>query len=469
MLQARTDAAMLRALHPGPLAAEQRLDPQGSVIGRDRLADILVHGPGVSRRHCRLFRDEHGNWQVRDLESTNGVFINGRRIERETMLRPGDVIGLGQARAADFEFISATDTLGDSEANSHVPRRLSVNGSGPWLIGRDLAHPVNLPADPLVSLDHARVLALPEGLFIEDLDSRNGTWVDGRRIRRARLTAQNSVMIGSSELGLQEPTDGPPAFIVNGCEQAGLGAQRLRLASQGTWAMRFSSVAGIKVLVGLGIRGWLERPALLVEALLLPLLLVLALLAVIPDQPALIAVMAVAIAAALAAAFQPSRLPLAGDHLQGNDILVVMLAGGFLIALIQSALTTALIHLLPFDSPELLPTAAALALPLVALSATALGLICGVVARTRPILALVLVCLALAGQTLGAFEVDSITSPGLLLQRLADLSAVYWGVILVQQLTEGAGPAGLARPLAFLTGQALLFLTIARVVLKRTC
>jgi len=472
MLQARTDAAVLRALHPGPLATEQRLDPKGSVIGRDRLADILADGPGVSRLHCRLYRDEHGNWQVSDLESTNGVFVNGWKIEREALLQPGDVIGLGQSRGADFEFISATDTLADIQANCPAPRRLAVDGSGPWLIGRDLAHPLSLPADPQVSLDHARVLALPEGLFIEDLGSRNGTWVDGRQIRRMRLTPQSRVTIGSSELRLQEPVDDPPVFIVNASQHTvGPGAQGPKLASHYTRATSVSSVAGINEFVSLSFRGWLERPALLVEALLLPLLLVLALWVVLPEQPALIAVLAVTIAAALAAAFQHSRLPLAGGHLPVNDSLIMMLASGLLIALIQSALATALIILLPFDESGLFPalTAAALALPIIALSATALGLMCGLAARARPVLALMLVCLALAGQIPGAFLVDSVEGPGLLLRRLADLSAVCWGMILVQQLTEGAGPTGLARPLAFLAGQALLFLTIAQVLLKRTC
>jgi len=63
------------------------------VLGRSREADIVIQDPNVSRRHAELRRDEDG-WQVVDLGSTNGIKVNGRRVEQQP-LSPGDAITIG--------------------------------------------------------------------------------------------------------------------------------------------------------------------------------------------------------------------------------------------------------------------------------------------------------------------------------------------------------------------------------------
>ena len=66
------------------------------LIGRSRDCDITVEDPNVSRRHAEL-RNEDGRWVVADLGSTNGVKVNGRRVEH-AVLEPGDEVVLGLAR-----------------------------------------------------------------------------------------------------------------------------------------------------------------------------------------------------------------------------------------------------------------------------------------------------------------------------------------------------------------------------------
>jgi hypothetical protein len=66
----------------------------GAVVGRSRDADIVVDDPNVSRRHAEV-RPSGGSWIVRDLGSTNGVKVNGRRIQGPQSLKPGDEIQLG--------------------------------------------------------------------------------------------------------------------------------------------------------------------------------------------------------------------------------------------------------------------------------------------------------------------------------------------------------------------------------------
>jgi hypothetical protein len=69
----------------------------GGVIGRSRDCDVTVEDPNVSRHHAEV-RPSGGSWIVRDLGSTNGVKVNGRRIQGPQSLKPGDRIELGTSR-----------------------------------------------------------------------------------------------------------------------------------------------------------------------------------------------------------------------------------------------------------------------------------------------------------------------------------------------------------------------------------
>ena len=63
------------------------------VLGRSREADVRVADVNVSRRHAEIRQEGTGYWIV-DLDSTNGVEVNGKRVDR-ARLRDGDRITLG--------------------------------------------------------------------------------------------------------------------------------------------------------------------------------------------------------------------------------------------------------------------------------------------------------------------------------------------------------------------------------------
>jgi hypothetical protein len=62
-------------------------------IGRASACELVVGDDTVSRRHAEL-RAEDGRWLLRDLGSSNGTWVNGRRVV-EAEVRPGDVVQLG--------------------------------------------------------------------------------------------------------------------------------------------------------------------------------------------------------------------------------------------------------------------------------------------------------------------------------------------------------------------------------------
>ena len=69
----------------------------GSVktMGRAARADFIVDASLVSRLHCRLSLDDRDQLDVEDLGSTNGTWVNGRKVERAPLMT-GDRLKVGR-------------------------------------------------------------------------------------------------------------------------------------------------------------------------------------------------------------------------------------------------------------------------------------------------------------------------------------------------------------------------------------
>jgi adenylate cyclase len=65
-------------------------------VGRRESCDVCLRFPNVSSVHCELSY-RAGFWYVRDLNSTNGVKVNGTRVQRK-LLHPGDELAIAKRR-----------------------------------------------------------------------------------------------------------------------------------------------------------------------------------------------------------------------------------------------------------------------------------------------------------------------------------------------------------------------------------
>lgn len=86
----------------GPHPNQEYPLPEHTVtIGREPINDIVMNDPEVSRRHTRIsYRD--GQFLAEDLGSTNGTFINGRRLTGPSPLFHGDIVDLGDSISFTF-------------------------------------------------------------------------------------------------------------------------------------------------------------------------------------------------------------------------------------------------------------------------------------------------------------------------------------------------------------------------------
>jgi pSer/pThr/pTyr-binding forkhead associated (FHA) protein len=114
-----TDLFPLRLwMQPAGLMIE--LTEPDNLVGRHSSADVRLPLPDVSRRHCR-FVYTSGRWQIVDLNSLNGVFVNEERVE-QTDLRDGD-----QVRVGGFTFaVEFPRTSEDGLVHRLFPRPSSV-------------------------------------------------------------------------------------------------------------------------------------------------------------------------------------------------------------------------------------------------------------------------------------------------------------------------------------------------------
>lgn len=87
------------------------LDHPSTTVGRGATCDVSLHGRGISRIHLRLeWHTETRTVTVEDSASTNGIFVDGQRIQKQ-VLREGDVVYLGPETAIRLEFSADTDAL----------------------------------------------------------------------------------------------------------------------------------------------------------------------------------------------------------------------------------------------------------------------------------------------------------------------------------------------------------------------
>ena len=72
------------------------------IIGRDAVSGVAINDAEVSRKHARL-TFQGGKYVLEDLGSTNGTFVNGQRLVSATVLKPGDVVSLGEQIVLMYE------------------------------------------------------------------------------------------------------------------------------------------------------------------------------------------------------------------------------------------------------------------------------------------------------------------------------------------------------------------------------
>ncbi|MFC2030019.1 FHA domain-containing protein [Chloroflexota bacterium] len=189
-----------------------RLDRQVATIGRSSGTNIVLMDNQVSRIHAEIRRRD-GRPVLYDLGSTNGTFVNGKRVVVPCPLQAGDVVRLGSTelifgpahrrRQRSAGAGSLVVTRGASQ-----PPNLDLRHWPEASLGRSRTNQIVIGSDPHVSRRHALVRLTAEGHEIVDLSSGNGTFVNGQRVHRALLRPGDRVRLSSTEFVYQRAHSG---------------------------------------------------------------------------------------------------------------------------------------------------------------------------------------------------------------------------------------------------------------------
>jgi ABC-type multidrug transport system ATPase subunit len=182
--------------------------PDGDVlVGRDTTCQLQLENPTVSRQHARLVRKNDQVW-IANL-SKSGTLVNGQALQSQTLLMVGDEVRLASVTlvyAVRYEASDSGRALMDSAALLSRPGRAAprMNGVTASVIplgqarisfGRGSDRTVVLP-DSLISRRHAVLEPQADGFYLGDVQSRIGTYVNGKSIVRVRLSPGDRIQLG---------------------------------------------------------------------------------------------------------------------------------------------------------------------------------------------------------------------------------------------------------------------------------
>jgi pSer/pThr/pTyr-binding forkhead associated (FHA) protein len=146
------------------------LDLDEITIGRGEENGIVLNIAEVSRTHAMLIREE-GGYIIKDMESTNGTFVDKKRIGDKYLLKPGDTIMLGDAIYLTYE----ADL--DSEATLVSPRPDIMEVQEDTAVTPKPAAREKAPAKPTTpKKKQAAVESLTQDQITEEKKSKTWLW-----------------------------------------------------------------------------------------------------------------------------------------------------------------------------------------------------------------------------------------------------------------------------------------------------
>lgn len=188
---------VLKPLGPVGDSPAIRVNRPSCLVGDRSRVHLSLRSPLVSRSHALVIVDANEVY-IRDLASRNRLFVNGYAV-RETALQAADLLQIGPFRFRCYTGFAQPRRDAVSSARRAVlavsgSRRTHLLDGRTFLIGRrqECELPLTFPA---VSEVHAVIFRRGGRHFIRDLNSRTGTFVNGRRVREATLSDGDEVRV----------------------------------------------------------------------------------------------------------------------------------------------------------------------------------------------------------------------------------------------------------------------------------
>ncbi|MGN1122885.1 MAG: FHA domain-containing protein [Eubacterium sp.] len=178
------------------------IDRWETSIGRSKSNDVVLAISSVSRYHAVIAK-KRKEWIITDTFSKTGIEVNGKRVDGKAVIENGDIITIGSVK---FKFLCAEALSAQSKSQMRSVADQPVQSNNvayavlvdvkthrpiylrkkDVLIGRDDKADIQINLDT-VSSEHARIHLTSRGWALSDLNSHNGTKLNGRFITQPQL------------------------------------------------------------------------------------------------------------------------------------------------------------------------------------------------------------------------------------------------------------------------------------------
>lgn len=179
------------------------IDRWETSIGKSKSNDIVLPMPDISRFHAVIAK-KRKEWIITDTFSKTGIQVNGEEVDGSTVISDGDIINIGsiplkflcaEAVSSEMKTQMRTQATQMNTKSSNVAYAVLVDvkthrpvylRSKDVLIGRGDECDIQLKIDT-ISTQHARIHLTSHGWALSDLNSHNGTKLNGRYISQPQL------------------------------------------------------------------------------------------------------------------------------------------------------------------------------------------------------------------------------------------------------------------------------------------
>ena len=187
-----------------------------NTIGRSDKNDIVLRNPLVSAFHARVYF-ENENYFAIDQGSTNGTWINDKRLQASNILRTHDELIIGTTKflfVLEDEVDSQPTKLSTIGMSTMQLSRKEIKQSATIIfgdkkfpikkdyvtVGRDMNSDISIQ-DPSISSKHAIFARFENNHYVSDLGTNSGTWVNRELIHAMTLLNNgDKIVIGASQL-----------------------------------------------------------------------------------------------------------------------------------------------------------------------------------------------------------------------------------------------------------------------------
>jgi pSer/pThr/pTyr-binding forkhead associated (FHA) protein len=203
----------------GDVEKEKLVTSSGLTIGRSSQNDLMVNDLAASRFHCKFLPEDH-ELTVIDLDSTNGTFVNEKRLTGNQVVKNRDQVRIGEIVFNIEIFLSApqkeTQATEAEELSLESTYVVPAEADFPWLVvssgvGKGTIISLTKPqmqigrasrnkqwdidlVDRAISRPHAELVQDSNQWVLKDLGSANGTALNGKRITDPQVLKDGDVI-----------------------------------------------------------------------------------------------------------------------------------------------------------------------------------------------------------------------------------------------------------------------------------